>query len=144
MTQRRTGPTARPAPDRTRQRADQRRPVVPPPAPPRWRRRVVVTALVVVTVIGVGFALPTRTLLDNRSAIADARSRLAELDAANADAQAHVDSLRSGAELERLAREQYGYARPGEEVYHVLPAPKDPVRVPQAWPFDALGSTINR
>ena len=143
MGPRRTAPRATPAPDRTRTRAGQGRHAAAPVRRP-WRRRVLTAVLVVGTLVALAFALPTRTLLDNRTAIADAQSRLAVLDAANADAQAKVDSLRSGSELERLAREQYGYAKPGEEVYHVLPAPKDPVRVPDAWPFDALGSTLTR
>ena len=41
-------------------------------------------------------------------------------------------------ELERLAREEYGYAKVGEEVYHVLPPPRDPLKVPDAWPFTRL------
>jgi len=89
-------------------------------------------------------ALPTRQLLDNRRSIAAAESQLSEIRAANDQASATVESLRSGAELERLAREQYGYAMPGEEVYHVLPAPRDPVRVPDTWPFNALGAALGR
>jgi cell division protein FtsB len=96
---------------------------------------------VAIFVLGV---MPTRQWLNNRRAIAAAESTLAGLEARNQQATDAADSLRSGSELERLAREQYGYARPGEEVYHVLPAPMDPVRVPDAWPFTALGSSISR
>jgi len=88
--------------------------------------------------------MPTRQLINNRRAIVAAESTLAELEARNKQDTEAADSLRSGAELERLAREQYGYAKPGEEVYHVLPAPQDPVRVPDAWPFTALGSSMSR
>jgi cell division protein FtsB len=96
---------------------------------------------VAVFVLGV---MPTRQWVSNQRAIAAAESSLADLEARNEQARAAAESLRSGAELERLAREQYGYALPGEEVYHVLPAPADPVRVPDAWPFTALGSSIAR
>jgi len=96
---------------------------------------------VAVFVLGV---MPTRQWINNRRAIAAAESTLVELEARNQRDADAAESLRSGAELERLAREQYGYALPGEEVYHVLPAPSDPVRVPDAWPFNALGSSVSR
>jgi hypothetical protein len=52
--------------------------------------------------------------------------------------------LQTDAEIERLAREQYGYAKAGEEVYHLLPEARDPVRVPDSWPFEGLGSSLVR
>jgi cell division protein FtsB len=102
-------------------------------------------ALIPITIVVVVItALPTRQWFDNRQSIAAAESQLAEIRAANDEASASAESLQSGAELERLAREQYGYAKPGEEVYHVLPAPQDPVRVPDTWPFNALGAALGR
>ena len=76
--------------------------------------------------------------------LATAEQRLAELDQANSDAQAQVEALQTDAEIERLAREQYGYAKAGEEVYHLLPEARDPVRVPDTWPFEGLGSSLAR
>ena len=89
-------------------------------------------------------AFPTRTLLDQRNAAATAESRLQELEAANAAAQQEADALRTDAVIEQLARQEYGLAKPGEELYHVLPPAQDPVRVPEAWPFNGLGSTLER
>jgi len=110
-----------------------------------WGRPRLLFALIPLTIILLAMtALPTRQLYDNRQSIASAESQLAQIRGANDGAAASAESLRSGAELERLAREQYGYAKPGEEVYHVLPAPKDPVRVPDAWPFNALGTALGR
>lgn len=110
-----------------------------------WGRPRLLVALVPITIVVLMLtALPTRQWLDNRDAIAAAEGHLAGIRAANEQAVISADSLRSGAELERLAREQYGYALPGEEVYHVLPAPKDPVRVPDTWPFNVLGATLGR
>jgi cell division protein FtsB len=83
-------------------------------------------------------------LLDQRKTAATAEQRLAELDQANNEAQAQVDALQTDAEIERLARENYGYAKAGEEVYHLLPEAKDPVRVPDTWPFEGLGSSLAR
>jgi len=100
--------------------------------------------LVILTVAVVAFLAPTRTLLDQRRTASTAEQRLAEIDQANDDAQAQVDALKTDAEIERLAREQYGYAKAGEEVYHLLPEAQDPVRVPDSWPFEGLGSSLAR
>jgi cell division protein FtsB len=96
---------------------------------------VLVGITVGVLVVGV---FPTRTWLDQRTAISAAESHLAELEAQNAERQQRVDALQTDAEIERLARSEYGYAKVGEEVYHVLPPAKDPVRVPGAWPYTRL------
>jgi cell division protein FtsB len=110
-----------------------------------WGRPRILVILIPLTIVMlVVTALPSRQWLDNRHSIAAAESQLAGIRAANDEASATAESLRSGAELERLAREQYGYSKPGEEVYHVLPAPRDPVRVPDTWPFNALGATLGR
>lgn len=100
--------------------------------------------LVILTFGALAFLAPTRTFLDQRKAAATAEQRLAELDQANSDAQAQVEALQTDAEIERLAREQYGYAKAGEEVYHLLPEARDPVRVPDTWPFEGLGSSLAR
>jgi cell division protein FtsB len=119
--------------------------VVPTPQRRLWARPRLLFALIPITIVVVVItALPTRQWFDNRQSIAAAESQLAEIRAANDEASASAESLQSGAELERLAREQYGYAKPGEEVYHVLPAPQDPVRVPDTWPFNALGAALGR
>ncbi len=112
----------------------------------RGLSRLVGPALLAVLTIGVLVigVFPTRTWLDQRQETAAAEAQLEQLQADNAAAQAQVDALQTDAEIERLARQQYGYARPGDEVYHVVPAPKDPVRVPEAWPFNGLGSTLER
>lgn len=112
----------------------------------RTLARLVGPLVLVILTIGVLVvgAFPTRTWLAQRSTAATAESRLAELDAANDAARAEADALRTDSEIERLAREQYGYAKAGEEVYQVLSPARDPVRVPDAWPFGGLGTTIER
>ena len=112
----------------------------------RTARRLLAPAVLAVLTIGVVMlgAFPTRTLLDQRSTAAGAEARLEELEAANAAARQEADALRTDAVIEQIARREYGLAKPGEQLYHVLPEAKDPVRVPEAWPFNALGSTIER
>ncbi|MTA78857.1 MAG: hypothetical protein F2520_11420 [Actinobacteria bacterium] len=145
---RRVAPSPAPVSNRPRAVGGRTEPVASNvPARHRWslgRATMVSVGIFITVAIFVLGVMPTRQWINNRRAIAAAESTLAELEARNEQDTAAADSLRSGAELERLAREQYGYARPGEEVYHVLPAPRDPVRVPGAWPFTALGSSISR
>ncbi|MCU0311328.1 MAG: septum formation initiator family protein [Acidimicrobiales bacterium] len=96
---------------------------------------VLVGLTVGVMVLGV---FPTRTWLDQRATLRASEERLAELEEVNAERRAQVEALMTDAEIERLAREEYGYAKVGEEVYHVLPPPRDPVRLPEAWPFNRM------
>ena len=112
----------------------------------RTARRLIAPAVLVVLTIGVLMlgAFPTRTFLDQRNTAARAEARLQELQAANAAAQQEVDALRTDAVVEQIARRDYGLGMPGEEHYHVLPPAQDPVRVPEAWPFNGLGSTLER
>ena len=112
----------------------------------RALRLLVGPAILAVLTVGVVMlgAFPARTLLDQRHTLASAEAQLEELDAANTAARAQADALRTDAKVEELARREYGYARPGDELYHVLPPAQDPVRVPEAWPFTGLGPTIER
>ncbi len=96
---------------------------------------VIVVAFAAVVFVGI---IPTRTYLDKRDQIDTASAELAQLEADNAELQAQLDRLDDDAEIERLAREEYGLVKPGEEVYRVMPAPEDPIAVPDTWPFDQL------
>ena len=146
---RRTAPVGdRDRPSRRRRRAAPRGAHAAPRSfgPTRALRVLVGPAILAVLTVGVVMlgAFPARTLLDQRHALAGAEGQLEELDAANTAARAQADALRTNAKVEELARREYGYARPGDELYHVLPPAEDPVRVPEAWPFTGLGSTIER
>jgi hypothetical protein len=85
---------------------------------------------------------PTRALLDQRAAIADADARLAAVDARNQELERRVEALGTDAEIERIAREQYNLVFPGEEAYGLLPAPPTPPAVPDAWPFRDLHDAV--
>jgi cell division protein FtsB len=83
---------------------------------------VFVSSLVVV---GLLFTLvnPVGTYLDQRREIAAERGRSAVLDEQTRALQARADQLKTDTEVERLAREQYGLVKPGEEAYGILPSP---------------------
>ncbi|MFA5565437.1 MAG: septum formation initiator family protein [Acidimicrobiia bacterium] len=100
-------------------------------------RRVLWVALVLVGVIAAFFlsTFPTRTWLDQRRDISSARQQRTELGEELAELNARVKALGDPAEIERIAREQYGFVRPGEEAYRVLPEPLPPMSIPSGWPF---------
>lgn len=97
-----------------------------------------VLAAGVVSVVFLVGMFPARAYLQQKEAITDAQQRLAALTEQNREAEDELARLSTDAEIERVAREQYGLVKPGEEVFHVMPAPQDPVAVPDVWPFDGM------
>jgi cell division protein FtsB len=97
--------------------------------------------LITVLVVGV---FPTRSYLSQRQAIASASADLAKVSQTNDTMQAEVDRLQTSQEIERQAREQYGMVNPGDEAYHILPRPQDPLKVPDVWPFSRLQQRLDR
>jgi len=88
-------------------------------------------------------AYPARTYFDKKQEIASAEARLSQVTDENNKAQAHVDALQTDAEIERIARE-HGLVKKGEEPYHVLPPPQDPVEIPDVWPFNRLHKRLGK
>lgn len=96
----------------------------------------------VVTVLLVGVLLfavfPTRSWLAQRSETATAQQELDDLKAQSAKVTAEQKKLRTAEEIERRAKEELGYVNPGEELYPILPAPTDPIGLPEGWPFTGV------
>ncbi len=110
-----------------------------PPGLTRWLRPLLLAAAAVATIaILAVYVFPTRTWIDQRRALADTDAQLQQLDAERDALAARVDELDSDAEIESIARSQYGLVRPGEEPYAVLPAPEPPIELPSVWPFGEL------
>jgi cell division protein FtsB len=81
------------------------------------------------------FVLPGRTYLTQRRSLDAATVRERVLYSENAKLAQRVQQLQTDAEIERLAREEYGLVKPGEEAYAILPprqppAPPSPARPP--------------
>ncbi len=100
------------------------------------------------SILLVGFLLlavfPTRTFLAQRAATSSARTELDDLDRRNQALERRMDRLQTPEEIERLAREQYGLVRPGEEAYAILPPPPPAVELPDVWPFVGVADHLNR
>jgi cell division protein FtsB len=92
--------------------------------------RVLVVLLCAVAVIGVLFlfVLPGRTYLAQRRSLSAAVARAGALGRANDQLDQRIKQLQTDAEVERVAREQYGLIKPGETPYVILPptAPSKP------------------
>ena len=87
--------------------------------------RAVWPLLVSIAVVGVLFlfVFPGRTYLAQRRSLAAAQSRLDVLRSENKVLTDRAAKLHDDAEIERLARDQYGLVKPGEEAYAILPSP---------------------
>lgn len=111
-------------------------------------RRFIVSGLLVV---GLGVAIfnvfPFRQTIAQNRAVEEARTELESLRTENERLEREVKTLRSPGEIERIARADYGYVRPGDTSYVIVgsagddPAPDgagDPSE-PDAEPEDEAG-----
>lgn len=105
----------------------------------RWRGVMFLALLVSLGLVASG-VLPVQQYLEREIRATDAEDRLAVLESENATIRSDVDALQSDQEIERVAREQYGFVRPGETGYVVI-TPDDPdVAASEAEPVDADAS----
>lgn len=110
-----------------------------PSSSPKLRRRGVIVGSLVATVLAIGVlfvaAAPINTYRSQQQTTDEAEAELAEVQAERARVRAETALLETDAEIERRAREDFGFQRPGEETYNILPAPTDPIGLPDVWPF---------
>lgn len=63
--------------------------------------------------------LPVKAYVDQRNEERQTVAHLQSLKADNAELRARAKRLKTGAEVERLAREEFGMVKPGEVVYAI-------------------------
>ena len=118
-----------------------------PEARARSRQRSLLVGAIVVTVIAVGVLFvavaPVTTYRTQRQANTQAEAELTQVKAERARVKRETELLESDAEIERRAREKFGYQRPGEETFNLLPAPADPIGLPEGWPFTGLERALS-
>jgi cell division protein FtsB len=86
------------------------------------RRTVVLLAAAGATLaILVLVVFPTRSYLKERGDMNSATHQVQSLDAQNRQLTNQIGRLNTDAEIERLARKDYGLVKPGEEAYAILP-----------------------
>jgi cell division protein FtsB len=85
----------------------------------RWRGVFFVALLVSLGLVASG-VLPLQQYFEREIQVTDAQDRLDAIEAENGTISSDVDALQSDQEIERVAREQYGFVRPGEVGYVVI------------------------
>lgn len=76
------------------------------------------------------FVFPTRSYLSQRSQVNRAKHDLSILRAQNKTLATEASRLKTTPEIERIARERYNMARPGEWLWSIVPT--SPSTVPQS------------
>ena len=89
------------------------------PKKARWRTMLFFALLISLGLVATG-VLPVQQYLGRGVEVDTARTRLAELEAENERLSAEAEALLTETEIERIAREEYGYVRPGEVGYTVV------------------------
>jgi cell division protein FtsB len=88
--------------------------------------------LALLGVLGVGVVVlsaPAQSYLDGSSRVQSLETTAAALDDANAELEQRVEDLNDPLNVELLAREQQGFARPGEVPYALVPPEVDRPRI---------------
>ena len=104
------------------------------------RRRLMVALAGGLILLGVLFVavFPTTTYLRQRKDTQQAEAQLRAVEAERAAVKRESEKLTTPAEIEKRAREEFGYKKPGEETYNILPAPADAIGLPDTWPFTGV------
>lgn len=96
------------------------------------RRPIVLLGPAVLLVVALALAtnvLPLRQIVAQRQEIVATQERLDAIVAENTALESRVEALQTPLEVERLAREELGYVRPGEDAYVVMdPTPGESPR----------------
>ncbi|MGI9667777.1 MAG: FtsB family cell division protein [Acidimicrobiia bacterium] len=106
----------------------------------RWRSMAFIVLLVSLGLVATG-VLPVQQFLERETQVNDAQARLDALVEDNTALEDQATALLSDQEIERIAREQYGYVREGEIGYVVTtPDGEDiPSSPPQPVPVETDG-----
>ena len=96
--------------------------------PPNARR--VLTVLVIAGLIALAAVatwtwgvVPVRNWVAQRNEITRLEAQLSEVEVSNVALEAEIRLLQTDAEIERIARRDFGLVYPGEEAYAILPRP---------------------
>jgi cell division protein FtsB len=110
----------------------------------RSRRHLGGGMVATVLLVGVLFVgvFPTRTYLSQRAATQRSAAELRDIRDQRAAIERQRAKLRTDEEIERQARENLGYVKPGEEAYNILPTRTKSLGLPDGWPFVGLEQAI--
>jgi cell division protein FtsB len=98
------------------------------------RLAVKITKITMAVLVIVGamylFAYPARTYLAQKQAIAVQERTISVLKAEDSKLAGDSSALQSPATIARIARQEYGLVKPGQQAFMVLPPPGAPVSAP--------------
>ena len=94
------------------------------------RRSPLLLLLLVALAATLSGILPFRQIIAQDRAVGLAEEKLAALEAENERLAESVLLLETPDEVERIAREEFGYVRPGEVAYVVVTSPQAPTAEP--------------
>lgn len=101
--------------------------------------------IVLLTVFSVAFlfvfVFPTRSYLSQARQVSDAQKDLAILRQQNHTLANEATKLKSTAEIERIARERYNMALPGERLFEIVPT--TPTTVPPPTTTTTVPATVS-
>jgi len=105
------------------------------PRKPRRQLRRLRSAVLIVVFVVAGFVvtgvLPVREYLERGTDVEAAQIELDRLTAENVELSDDISAMYTEQEVERLAREQYGFVREGEIGYVVIPDEAESSVIPQ-------------
>jgi len=96
-----------------------------------WRRFAVLLAVAALVLLFTTF-YPYRQLRATRTDLDRARDTVEQVERERAALEQRAAQLRQPSEIERLARERFGLAQPGEVAYVVVPDDGAPAQAPGA------------
>lgn len=93
---------------------------------PRLARALLVVIVALVALIFIAGDVGLWRLWTAQREMRDLQSKIADLESRNALLSAEIERLRTDPfAIEKVAREKYGYLRPGDRVYRIVTLPED-------------------
>ena len=92
---------------------------------PAFARALLITVLFIIGFIFIAGDVGLLKVWSAQRQMQSLRSKITELENKNALLSAELDHLRTDSfTIEKVAREKYGYLKPGDKVYRIVPVPE--------------------
>jgi cell division protein FtsB len=92
---------------------------------PMFARALLIAVLLIIGFIFIAGDVGMLKVWSAQRQLQNLRSKITELESKNALLSAEIDRLKSDSfAIEKVAREKYGYLKPGDMVYRIVPLPE--------------------
>jgi len=106
-------------------------------------QRLGILAFVVAAAVAL-LLVPSRGYVAQQQEISANRSELTDLKRQNQELLKRRDRLDDPAEIQRIARRDFGLVLEGEESYSILPPASAGLVLPQSWPFNLVQEPLEK